>query len=546
MREKLFSNKFFSHYKWIIAFIIFASSVAYCATVMKDLTIQTDLTVRNDASILNDAFVTNDLTVSNNIIVTGTVDGRDIATDGSTLDTLNTNLGGITLAESQQVQNINAQTISNSQWTFLSQLDQALDSTASPTFGGMTLNGSFTIADGSEGSSGDIWTSTGVGGLGTWAPLPAGGATTALDNLAAVAINTDLDPDATANLRDFGASSAYFNQIHHQQGVYFNGGDTTLRMFISGKSGTLPDTTSINARVFSFSDGILGLYTSNNTNADAQATGDLRIQTGNKTSGGSTGDTGSIGLRPGTVSGSGTRGTINFTDGSEGVTGECWISSNTGGQGNWDTCPGTGSANNQLSNLGATAVNADIDPDLSGTRSLGGGATSRWLTVHSSGHIAYSGSIEMKTSAGGLRARLTETTLPSGATNIHTWDAVDAANGVGLTTSNHTGADANDSNTVYIESGNVTNAGASGDSGPINLTTGTNAGSGVRGKINADSNLLAVTSGISVVKVVADPCGDTVAFPESTLFYNDTSDYYCFCDGAGVDQQMHAPTTACF
>lgn len=47
-------------------------------------------------------------------------------------------------------------------------------------------------------------------------------------------------------------------------------------------------------------------------------------------------------------------------------------------------------------------------------------------------------------------------------------------------------------------------------------------------------------------KVTADPCGDAVAYPESTQFYNDTSDYFCFCDGAGADVQMHSPATACF
>ena len=38
-----------------------------------------------------------------------------------------------------------------------------------------------------------------------------------------------------------------------------------------------------------------------------------------------------------------------------------------------------------------------------------------------------------------------------------------------------------------------------------------------------------------------DPCATE---PEGYVFYNDTSD--CFCNGAGADVQMHAPTTACF
>jgi len=41
----------------------------------------------------------------------------------------------------------------------------------------------------------------------------------------------------------------------------------------------------------------------------------------------------------------------------------------------------------------------------------------------------------------------------------------------------------------------------------------------------------------------ADPC---TSKPEAYVFYNDTSDYYCFCNGAGDDVQMHSPATACF
>jgi hypothetical protein len=48
--------------------------------------------------------------------------------------------------------------------------------------------------------------------------------------------------------------------------------------------------------------------------------------------------------------------------------------------------------------------------------------------------------------------------------------------------------------------------------------------------------------GVRPAKVTADPCG---TFPEGTLFYNDTSNYFCYCDGTN-DVQMHSPATACF
>jgi hypothetical protein len=44
-------------------------------------------------------------------------------------------------------------------------------------------------------------------------------------------------------------------------------------------------------------------------------------------------------------------------------------------------------------------------------------------------------------------------------------------------------------------------------------------------------------------KVTADPCASGA--PEGGIFYNDTSNYMCFCDGTD-DVQMHSPATACF
>lgn len=40
-----------------------------------------------------------------------------------------------------------------------------------------------------------------------------------------------------------------------------------------------------------------------------------------------------------------------------------------------------------------------------------------------------------------------------------------------------------------------------------------------------------------------DPCGTR---PEGFTFYNDTSDHYCFCDGAGTPLQTSSPLTGCF
>lgn len=132
-------------------------------------------------------------------------------------------------------------------------------------------------------------------------------------------------------------------------------------------------------------------------------------------------------------------------------------------------------------------------------------------------------------------------TIPSGATMVGAMGTnflVDAA----LFTGNNSNNDTAATRTLYLETGNKTvGTGASGD---ILITTGT--ATGTRGQIVATSRLLNVASAITTVKVTADPCADTSAYPEGAIFYNNTSDYYCFCTGAGADVQMHNPAVACF
>jgi hypothetical protein len=61
-------------------------------------------------------------------------------------------------------------------------------------------------------------------------------------------------------------------------------------------------------------------------------------------------------------------------------------------------------------------------------------------------------------------------------------------------------------------------------------------------RVEADGDVVA-TGGIQPGKFTADPCA---TLSEGSAFYNDTSDYFCFCTGAGADVQMHSPGTACF
>ena len=56
------------------------------------------------------------------------------------------------------------------------------------------------------------------------------------------------------------------------------------------------------------------------------------------------------------------------------------------------------------------------------------------------------------------------------------------------------------------------------------------------------SQSVSVGGALTPSRVVADPCG---TYAEGSIFYNDTSNYMCYCDGTN-DVQMHDPTTSCF
>lgn len=57
---------------------------------------------------------------------------------------------------------------------------------------------------------------------------------------------------------------------------------------------------------------------------------------------------------------------------------------------------------------------------------------------------------------------------------------------------------------------------------------------------SGDLNITSAAPELS--KKNSDPCG---TLTEGTMFYNDTSNYMCYCDGTN-DVQVHSPATACF
>jgi hypothetical protein len=61
-----------------------------------------------------------------------------------------------------------------------------------------------------------------------------------------------------------------------------------------------------------------------------------------------------------------------------------------------------------------------------------------------------------------------------------------------------------------------------------------------------DVNGVAMATGFLPGKYTSKPCA-TFSLPEGTIFYNDTSNYMCFCNGVGNNGvQMAAPALQCF
>jgi hypothetical protein len=95
------------------------------------------------------------------------------------------------------------------------------------------------------------------------------------------------------------------------------------------------------------------------------------------------------------------------------------------------------------------------------------------------------------------------------------------------------------SNNILIGTSNSVDTPASDTSNYLNIgniLTGVMTGT-------PSSQYISVEGGVEPSNLTADPCG---TYPEGAIFYNDTSDYMCFCNGTGNDVQVHSPTTACY
>jgi hypothetical protein len=64
---------------------------------------------------------------------------------------------------------------------------------------------------------------------------------------------------------------------------------------------------------------------------------------------------------------------------------------------------------------------------------------------------------------------------------------------------------------------------------------------------NGTKALTITGMGLRPAKVTGDPCGTAANdYPEGSIFWNDTSNYHCYCNASNADIKMNDLSTACF
>lgn len=229
--------------------------------------------------------------------------------------------------------------------------------TATPS--GAGSQGAIRLINGSEGTPGDIWTATGTDGEGAWQTLSGSGANTTLSNLTSpTAINQSLLPSAS-NTWNLGSANSlwltlFINNISIRSGAtdvgtinldstpsgsatgfaYSGGNAAENLVFFTqqalGGTASIWSETGFAASTTAGATGSINQTTGAQQNASSTgATGSLNLTTGANAG---TGSSGNIVLTSGTGS---TRGTIVLKNGSEGVAGQVWTSTDTTGKGAW-------------------------------------------------------------------------------------------------------------------------------------------------------------------------------------------------------------------
>lgn len=293
-------------------------------------------------------------------------------------------------------------------------------------------------------------------------------------------LDSSIVPD-TDNTYNVGSSSSRFSIVYGRNYIskgttatasglfsFDNSSGSSLMRIQAGNS--TPSGVSASAAIFDGSSlsGDLAVHSNSNSTADANPTKSVAIETGNKTAG--TGDSGQVKITTGTSSG-GVRGNIELS------AARVRLENNIAYTGAFGSNQRSiayvdGAGRIQMGQSGVDfRINGPVTPAADGT--LNNGTTLlRWLNVSS----------DQFEGAGGIT--FAAQTTPSGigsVAGIQSSSVIDT----GMWTGNNANADTVKTQDVFIETGNKT--AGTGDSGFINIQTGTSAG-GARGNVNLNCN----------------------------------------------------------
>ena len=343
--------------------------------------------------------------------------------------------------------------------------------TGTPT--GTGSRGDIVFKDGSEGTVGHVWTSTGVNGEGNWAAPSGGGITwsTPVDS------NITLDADETYNLAEPTASfnNGYFKTLTVNRNSSGGGvslyDNTTLSYIMGAGTQTSPSGSKDGAFFRPFNNG--DNFTVWTQGGGSTASGSIYFETGNQTG---TADSGDFSVLIGTSTA--TQGDIKFLkSGNAPTVGDVWTATGTDGSGYWAAASGGG-------NSWSDPVDAVITPDGDGTRDFGTNTapfSTGYLNSLRIGDSGSDGFITLENGSGSVEGEWelgTNSDLPSGASSDMRLNSTQfLSNGIGIYTQSQGSASGAPTGPIRIETGNKPNAGATASTGGITLLTGDAGGS---------------------------------------------------------------------
>lgn len=176
-----------------------------------------------------------------------------------------------------------------------------------------------------DGASGEILSTDGSGVL-SWI-APSSGANTALSNLTSTSVNQSLNPSSSNSFSLGSASTNRWNTLYVStiQGGVASQGYTLVNNATNATATSGP--ALFNPVPGNGTSARMSVFTADNANADAVASGNLYLQTGNKTAG--TGNSGDVEIRTGSSTG-GLRGDIFLMNGHVVTTGDVPVVSSCG------------------------------------------------------------------------------------------------------------------------------------------------------------------------------------------------------------------------